>query len=87
MQEQLYVRLKNCLQTILELEPELDLMLVSGAFRDELEILRMHIEQVERIEFYEEDLNRLEAATARFLEELRLPFERMPTIQKDRLLQ
>ena len=87
MQEQLYSRLKNCLQTILELEPELERMLVSGAFRAELETLRLHIERVEQIEFFEEDLNRLEAATAKFLEELRLPFERMPSMAKGRVLQ
>jgi hypothetical protein len=74
MQEQRYSRLKNCLLTILELEPELERLQLSDTFRNELALLKQHLEKIERIEFYEEDLQRLETATAQFLDELRLPF-------------
>ena len=74
MQEQLYSRLKNCLLTILELEPELERLQLPDAFRSELALLKQHLEKIEYIEFYEEDLQRLETATAKFLDELRLPF-------------
>jgi len=74
MQEQRYSRLKNCLLTILELEPDLERLQLPDTFRNELAQLKQHLEKIEQIEFYEEDLQRLETATAKFLEELRLPF-------------
>jgi chromosome segregation ATPase len=74
MQEQRYSRLKNCLLTILELEPELERLQLPDTFRNELTLLKQHLEKIEQIEFYEEDLQRLETATAKFLDELRLPF-------------
>ena len=74
MQEQRYSRLKNCLLTILELEPELERLQLPDEFRNELTILKQHLEKIEYIEFYEEDLQRLETATAKFLDELRFPF-------------
>jgi len=74
MQEQRYSRLKNCLLTILELEPELERLQLPDTFRNELALLKQHLEKIEQIEFYEEDLQRLETATAKFLDELRLPF-------------
>ncbi len=88
MQEQLYNRLKNCLQTILELEPELERLQLPSTFRGEMETLRRHLDRIQHIEFQEEDLKRLETATAKFLEELRLPFARMDAAPaKSRVLQ
>ena len=88
MQEQLYSRLKNCLLTILELEPELERLQLPDAFRYELTMLKQHFEKIEYIEFYEEDLQRLELATAKFLEELRLPFSHIhPVSTRRKLLQ
>ena len=74
MQEQLYCRLKNCLLTILELESELERLQLPDEFRIELVFLKQHFEKIDHIEFIEEDLQRLELATEKFLEELRLPF-------------
>ena len=74
MQEQRYSRLKNCLLTILELEPDLECLQLPDTFRNELALLKQHLEKIGQIEFYEEDLQRLETATAKFLDELRLPF-------------
>jgi hypothetical protein len=88
MQEQLYSRLKNCLLTILELEPELERLQLPGAFRNELALLKQHFKKIECIEFHEEDLQRLELATAKFLEELRLPFSHIhPAATRRGLLQ
>ena len=88
MQEQLYSRLKNCLLTILELEPELEHLHLPHAFHSELALLKQHFKKIKYIEFYEEDLQRLEMATAKFLEELRLPFFRIHSVSaKRRLLQ
>jgi len=88
MQEQRYSRLKNCLLTILELEPELERLQLPDVFRSELTLLKQHLEKIEHVEFYEEDLQRLEMATAKFLDELRLPFSRIPPVStKNRLLQ
>jgi hypothetical protein len=88
MQEHRYCRLKNCLLTILELEPELERLQLPDEFRSELVLLKQHFEKIEYAEFYEEDLQRLERATAKFLEELRVPFSRFqPVSMKRGLLQ
>ena len=88
MQEQLYSRLKNCLQTILDLEPDLERLRLPDTFRTELEALKLHLERIRHFDFREEDLKRLEAATEKFLEELRLPFAHTKSLSsKDRMLQ
>ena len=84
MQERRYDRLKNCLLTILELEPELERLQLPDEFRNELLLLKQHFEKIEHIEFYEEDLQRLELATAKFLEELRLPFSHIGPVSMKR---
>ena len=84
MQEQRYCRLKNCLLTILELEPELERLQLPDEFRSELLLLKQHFEKIEYIEFYEEDLQRLELATEKFLEELRLPFSHIQPVSMRR---
>ena len=90
MQEQLYSRLKNCLLTILELEPELERLQVSNASRNgliyDLTVLKQHFEKIADID--EEALQRIEAATATLLEELRLPLSHIPpAFTRRRLLQ
>ena len=88
MQEQRYSRLRNCLLTILALEPDLERLQLSDSFRNELALLKQHLEKIEQIEFYEEDLQRLETATAKFLDELRLPFSHIhPASARRGLLQ
>ena len=90
MQEQLYSRLKNCLLTILELEPELERLHLSNAFRNglayDLTLLKQHFEKI--VDIDEEGLRRIEAATATLLEELRLPFSHIhPASTRRGLLQ
>ena len=88
MQEQRYSRLKNCLLTILELESDLERLQLPGTFRNDLALIKQHLKKIEQIEFYEEDLQRLETATATFLDELRLPFSHIhPVSTKRGLLQ
>lgn len=74
---QLHVRLKNCLQTILELEPDMSSLHMRTEFRTELETLKEYLNRVEDLDLAEEDVQRLERATANFLDELRLPLSRV----------
>ena len=86
MQEQLYSRLKNCLLTILELEPELERLQLSDAFHNDLtcdlKLLKQQFEKIEDID--EKDLRRIEAATATLLKELRLPFSHLHPVSTRR---
>lgn len=85
---QLHVRLKNCLQTILELEPDMSSLHMRTEFRTELETLKEYLNRVEDLDLAEEDVQRLERATANFLDELRLPLSRVRRDgRKNRILQ
>lgn len=73
MTSHLYIRLKNCLQTILELETDMASLQMRNEFQAELETLKEYLNRIENISLAEDDVLRLERATANFLEELRLP--------------
>ncbi len=64
-------RLRNCLQTILELEPDLELLRMSRVLSDEFAVLKDICERLGCISFHENDVERIEKATAHFLSELR----------------
>lgn len=81
----LQVRLKNCIQTILELEPDMKAGVWGRYFDMELSSLKDYLLQVDQMELAEEDVKRLESATATFLAELKL--SRKGNIRKKRLLQ
>ena len=88
MNSLLHVRLKNCLQTILELEPDMSSLHMRTEFRTELETLKEYLNHVEDLKLAEEDVLRLERATANFLDELRLPLSQVRQDgQKNRILQ
>ncbi len=88
MNSLLHVRLKNCLQTILELEPDMSSLHMRTEFRTELETLKEYLNRVEDLDLAEEDVLRLERATANFLDELRLPLSQVrPDGRKNRILQ
>lgn len=88
MNSLLHVRLKNCLQTILELEPDMSSLRMRTEFRTELETLKEYLNRVEDLDLAEEDVLRLERATANFLDELRLPLSQVrPDGRKNRILQ
>ena len=68
----LQLRLKNCIQTILELEPSLCTTGTLGShFADELHVLKGYLEQIDSMALMEEDVQHLEAVTAAFLAELK----------------
>lgn len=69
----LQLRLKNCLQTILELEPDLEQLELGHVLLKEYSLLKTFIGQLEQITLFEEDVRRIEEATVNFLEELRVP--------------
>ena len=67
------LRLKNCLQTILELEPDLERLELGHVLLKEYELLKSFIEKVGKVALQEDDVERIEKATAAFLDELRVP--------------
>lgn len=68
----LQLRLKNCIQTILELEPQIGTDVPERYFADEFLALRHFLDSIEQMQLGEADVERLENATATFLEELGL---------------
>jgi hypothetical protein len=66
-------RLRNCLQTILELEPELEQLDLGDSLLKEFSMLKTFLSRIEAIDLEETDVERIEHATASFLAELRLP--------------
>lgn len=65
------MRLKNCIQTILELEPQMHTHGLEPYFAKEFSALRVFLDQIDRMNLLESDVERLESATATFLSELR----------------
>ncbi|MBN2140953.1 MAG: hypothetical protein PHV85_02605 [Desulfovibrionaceae bacterium] len=66
-------RIANCLQTILDLEPELRKLELGASLTDEFDVLKNFLEKVDRLDLTEDDVRRVEKATSTFLEELRGP--------------
>ena len=66
-------RISNCLQTILELEPELERMELGKSLLAEFSVLKEFLQRIDTVVLSEEDVLRVETATSSFLEELRLP--------------
>ena len=81
----LQIRLKNCIQTILDLEPDMRAEIWGRHFDEELSTLKDYLRRVDRMNLAEDDVQRLENATASFLAELRLSRRGQP--QQKRLLQ
>jgi hypothetical protein len=67
----LQIWLRSCLQAILELEPELKMLNLAEPLLAEFAVLKDIYERVETIFFKEDDVKRIENATAHFLEELK----------------
>ncbi|MDR2055994.1 MAG: hypothetical protein LBQ10_09045 [Desulfovibrio sp.] len=81
----LQLRLKNCIQTILDLEPDFDGQVWRRHFNNEISALKTYLRQVDNMVLAEDDVQRLEAATASFLAELKFFTQDRP--QQHRLLQ
>lgn len=69
----LMIRVSNCLETILELETELKRFDMGKTLVNEFDVLKDFLSRMNNIEVCEEDVERIEAATANFLEELKEP--------------
>lgn len=69
----LQIRLKSCLQTILELEPALEQLTVRHEMEGELAKLKTFMQRVERMDLSEDAVRHIEEATMAFLEGMRLP--------------
>jgi deoxyhypusine synthase len=64
-------RLRNCLATILELEDALERTHLGSALQDEFSLLKEVMQRLGDVKAEEDDVCRIEAATGRFLEELK----------------
>lgn len=68
-------RITNCLQTILDLEPDLKRLELGHVLLKEFGILKAFLLKIDKFDLDETDVQRIENATASFLEELRTPLE------------
>ncbi len=84
----LHLRLKNCLQTILDIESDSGLSPLYGSLKAEMDTLKKFLLEIENMDLSEDDVTRLEDATTQFLQELYLPVgnEVNPSI-KNKILQ
>ena len=67
------IRITNCLQTILDLEPQLEKLEHGNSLLDEFVVLKSFLEKIDRVDLNEADVERIENATANFLKELQGP--------------
>ncbi len=70
----LQTRLKNCLQTIIDLEPRLLKMTLGREMLQDFRTLKAFIKEVDSLSLSEEEVSRVENSTNIFLAELILPF-------------
>ena len=66
----LHSRLRNCLQTILELKEEMDGFSFGLVFFDEISMIRKFLGQLDDMDLCEDDVRRIEGATELLLREL-----------------
>lgn len=71
--DNLTARVSNCLQTILDLESDLDRLQMGHVLIKEFKVLKSFLSKVERIDIQEQDVQRIESATENFLRELKSP--------------
>lgn len=82
-------RLRNCLITILELEDTLEQTHLGPALQNEFTVLKEVVQRLDNVAVEEKDVCRIEAATRRFLAELKESLGEKPLagISSSRLLQ
>jgi len=73
--QNLMYRITNCLQTILDLEPEIRRLDLGHVLLKEFGLLKAFLLKIDKFDLEETDVQRIENATASFLEELRAPLE------------
>lgn len=69
----LQTRLMNCLETIIELEQDLERLELGHVLLDEFSQLKDFMKRIDEVDVDEDDVRRIERATSRFLEELQAP--------------
>ncbi|MGE4298614.1 MAG: hypothetical protein AB7E47_11340 [Desulfovibrionaceae bacterium] len=69
----LHARLASCLQTILDLEGDLDRLELGETLMSEFSLIKSFINRVGDVDLEESDVARIEKATANFLDEVRGP--------------
>lgn len=85
---ELHLRLKHCLQTIIDLEIDISALPTYISFSDELKAIKSFIAKIENLDIDENDVLRLEKATENFLKELKLPMSKnMCELYKGKILQ
>lgn len=67
------VRITNCLQTILDLESQLEKLEHGNSLLDEFAVLKSFLEKIDKVDLSEADVERIEKATSNFLKELEGP--------------
>jgi hypothetical protein len=81
-------RLRSCLQTILDLEQSLGQMDATRPILAEFVMLRDICGRIETLMIHEDDVRRIEDATANFLHELQLSLKNnLPALSGGRVLQ
>ena len=78
---QLHIRLRSCLQTILELESELKDLQVAEPLLAEFTVLKDIYNRLESLLVQEEDVKRIEDATSHFLDELKGTVKQNATVR------
>ena len=73
----LHSRLRSCLQTILDLEPDLERMQIARPLLAEFEMLKNIYSRLETILIRENDVKRIEEATEHFLAEMKGPMKEL----------
>ncbi len=82
------VRITNCLQTILDLEPQLEKLEHGNSLLDEFIVLKSFLEKIDKVDLTESDVERIETATVNFLKELQAPLAKAKArAEKKRRLQ
>lgn len=66
----LQIRLKNCIQTILELEPDMRAAGAGRSFDEDFASLKSFLTRIDSMNLAEEDVRRLEGVTDTLLAEL-----------------
>jgi len=77
--DSLNCRLRNCLTTILELENSLEQTKLAPVLQKEFTVLKDVMQRLEKVVVEEHDVRRIEAATMRFLAELKETLGEQPT--------
>jgi len=63
----------NCLETIIELERDLERLELGHVLLSEFSQLKTFMERIDQVAVDEQDVRRIEAATSNFLDELKGP--------------